>query len=57
MTKTKNDAPKHKKVTRENKIIQTAREEKIIIEAEDLTSTGMLEIFFSLLFSIQIAKI
>ncbi|CAL1682527.1 unnamed protein product [Lasius platythorax] len=38
-TKTKKSAPKCKKVTSENKATQTAREEKIIIKIEDLTST------------------
>ncbi|CAL1684840.1 unnamed protein product [Lasius platythorax] len=40
VTKMKKDAPKCKKVTSENKAIQTVREEKIRIEIEDLTSTA-----------------
>lgn len=42
------------KITTENKAIQTAQEEKIEIEADDLTS-GMFEIFLSLLCSIYYA--
>lgn len=45
---TKKDVPRSKKVTSENKATQTVREEKLMIEPEDLTSTGILEIFFSL---------
>lgn len=52
MTKmTKKNTPK---ITTENKAIQTAQEEKIEIEADDLTS-GMFEIFLSLRFSIYYA--
>lgn len=48
---TKKDASK---ITTENKATQTAQEEKVKIEAEDLTS-GMFEIFFSLFFSVYCA--
>lgn len=58
MAKTKKDA-KSKKVTSENKAIQTVREEKLMIEPEDLTSTGVLKIFVSIycIFLMQIVKI
>lgn len=52
MAKTKKDT-KCKKVTSENKATQTVREERLdskrgMIEPEDLTSTGMSEMFFSI---------
>lgn len=42
----KKDASKCIKVTKKSKAVQTAREEKIKIKVEDLTSTGMIKIIF-----------
>lgn len=53
---TKKDVSKCKKVTNQNKATQTVQEVKLMIEPEDLTSTGMLETFFSMYwFSLSIA--
>ncbi|XP_029164389.1 geminin-like [Nylanderia fulva] len=49
VAKSKRSALKHKKVTSEDKAIQTAREEKIIIEAEDLTSANPSENYWQVL--------
>jgi len=43
------DVPKHKKVTIKNKAVQTARGEKVKIEADDLISTGRyIFVYFSI---------
>ena len=47
------DSSKYKNVKTKDKGVQTAREEKVQIEAEDLTSTGNIlkVVFFSSLFA------
>lgn len=53
-TKIKKDASKkQKKVTTSDKAVQTTLQEKIEIEAEDLTCTGIFKIilYFSYVFS------